>query len=130
MLRTLIRTTICSATLALAAGIATGPLSGQDVTGMWILAVDLDAGSGDATFVFEQDGETLTGTYTGVLGERLPVTGTIEGDEVKFQFSEDQVGTVTFEGTLDGNMMEGDCDYGLMGSGVFRGTKRESGAIK
>ena len=46
-------------------------LSGQDVAGTWILAVDLGAsGAGDATFVLEQDGNDLSGTYSGALGEQ------------------------------------------------------------
>ena len=36
-------------------------LSAQDVSGTWILSVDLGAsGAGDATFVFEQDGNDLS----------------------------------------------------------------------
>lgn len=94
----------------------------QQVAGTWVLSVDLDAGSGDATFVFEVDGGAITGTYTGTLGEQ-EVTGTIEGTAVRFGFSEDQVGDVTFQGTIDGDSMSGACDYGLLGSGTFSGSR-------
>lgn len=96
--------------------------STQQVAGTWVLSVELDAGSGDATFVLEVNGGEITGTYAGTLGNQ-DVTGTIESNTVKFGFSEDQVGDVTFEGTIDGDSMAGDCDYGLLGSGTFSGSR-------
>ena len=39
------------------------------ITGGGELVVELDIGSGDPTFVFEQDGEMLTGTYEGTFGD-------------------------------------------------------------
>ena len=124
----LARMTAVSAALMLCVALSAAPTVAQDISGTWVLSVELDFGSGDATFVFEQDGETLTGTYSGALGEHT-VTGTIEGNEVSFQFTEDQVGTVTYRGTVDGDTMMGSCDYGLMGGGSFVGSKRESAEI-
>ena len=94
----------------------------QDVAGRWVLSVDLSAGSGDATFVFEVDGNDLTGTYSGTLGEH-PVTGTIDGSSVTFGFNVDQVGEVTFEGTVEGDTMRGETTYGMLGDGTFSGRK-------
>jgi hypothetical protein len=108
--------------LALAFGLAASPAAAQDVAGRWVLDVNLDAGSGQATFLFEVDGTNITGTYTGVLGEQ-PITGTIEGDIVRFGFESEDAGEVTFDGIIDGNSMEGTCEYGLLGSGNFFGTK-------
>jgi hypothetical protein len=114
--------------LALAASLAAAiPTSAtaQDVAGRWILAVELDAGSGDATFDFQVNGNEITGTYTGTLGEN-PVTGTIDGASVSFGFTVDQVGEVTYEGTIEGDTMRGTTEYGLLGSGTFTG-RRASG---
>lgn len=107
--------------IALTAGTA-AEAAAQDVAGTWVLSVQLDAGSGDATFVFEVDGNQIAGSYTGALGER-EVSGTIDGSTVKFGFDDDQVGEVTFEGTIDGASMSGRCNYGLLGEGTFSGGK-------
>jgi hypothetical protein len=40
-----------------------------DVSGNWDFSVDCDAGSSSPSFTFRQDGEKLTGTYSGALGE-------------------------------------------------------------
>lgn len=94
----------------------------QDVAGTWVLSVALDVGTGDATFVFVVDSNEISGTYSGVLGDQ-EVTGTIEGNTVKFGFSSDGTGETTFEGTIDGDTMEGTCDYDLLGPGTFSGKR-------
>ena len=99
------------------------PASAQDITGTWFLSVDLGpAGGGDATFVFEQEGTTLTGTYSGTLGDDVELTGAIEDGELRFTF-DSQAGEIIFYGTVEGNTMEGDCIYGQLGDGVFEGSK-------
>lgn len=118
-----LRTLLSSAlVIGLAAFAAPIDAAAQELAGRWVLSVELDAGSGDATFVFEVDGNEISGTYNGTLGERA-VTGTIDGSTVTFGFSDDQVGDVSFEGTLDGTSLSGTCEYGLLGSGTFSGRK-------
>ena len=95
-----------------------------DVSGTWSAAVVLDAGSGTATFVFQQQGGALSGTYSGVLGE-AKVTGTVMGDKVEWSFDGGQAGKVTFQGTLDGPAkMKGTAEYGLLGKGTFTAEKK------
>lgn len=95
-----------------------------DITGTWSAAVVLDAGTGTATFVLEQKGETLSGTYTGVLGE-AKVTGTVKGDQVEWSFDGGQAGKVIFKGTLDGAAkMKGTAEYGLLGKGTFTADRK------
>ena len=101
-----------------------GPVAAQDVAGEWLFEVDLDTGSGEATFVFEVNGSEITGTYIGILGEQA-VTGTIEGDIVRFGFESDDAGSVSFDGVIDGDVIEGECVYGLLGSGTFFGSRGE-----
>ena len=44
------------------------PVSGQDVTGTWVLTVELGgAGGGDVVFVLVQEGAEITGTYSDKL---------------------------------------------------------------
>jgi hypothetical protein len=99
-------------------------LCGADISGTWTASVVLDAGSGTATFVFEQKGETLSGTYSGVVGQ-AKVTGTVKGDQVEWSFDGGQAGTVTYHGTLDGaSKMKGTTEYGQLGKGTFTAEKK------
>ena len=113
-------------TLSLALGLlafVAVPASGQDVTGTWVLAVDLGpGGGGDATFVLVQEGTEITGTYTGATGEGIEVKGTAEDGVIKFSFLSDLAGEVSYEGTMEGTTMKGTCLYGDLGGGTFEGS--------
>ena len=63
-----------------------------DVTGKWVFNVETAAGSGTPTMTFKQEGEKLTGQYTGQLGE-APLTGTIKGNAIEFAIDVDVQGT-------------------------------------
>src|SRR6516165_7494709 len=78
-----------------------------DLTGTWNAKVDLGGQGGSPTFVLKQDGEKLTGTYAGALGE-APLTGAVKGNEVAFDF-EVQGAKVHYAGKLnaDGTQIEG-----------------------
>ena len=114
-------------TLSLALGLlafVAVPASGQDVTGTWILSVELGAaGGGDATFVLVQEGTEITGTYSGATGDGIEVTGTVEDGKITLVFLSDLAGEVTYEGTVEGTTMKGDCFYGDLGTGTFEGSK-------
>ena len=114
-------------TLSLALGflaLVALPVSGQDVAGIWVLSVNLGAGgSGVATFVLEQEGTNITGTYSGAMGSRIAVTGTVEDGTVKLFFPSDE-GVVAYEGSIEGITMSGTCVYGELGEGSFRGRIR------
>ncbi len=69
----------------------------QQVSGTWVLAVDLDIGQGgEATFVLSQEGDEISGTYSGALGQDVPVTGKVTEDGVEFSF-DSQAGTVNYK---------------------------------
>lgn len=118
------RKLLSAVAVLLGLAVFSGPVAAQNVAGEWLFEVDLDAGSGEATFVFEVDGGEITGTYIGILGEQA-VTGTIEGDVVRFGFEADDAGSVSFDGVIDGDVIEGECVYGLLGSGTFFGSRGE-----
>jgi hypothetical protein len=101
-------------------------LFAADVTGTWNATVDLGGQSYTPNFVLKQDGEKLTGTYNGALGE-APLHGTIKGNDVTFDFEGQGVGAVHYAGKLaaDGKSMKGTCDYGGQASGTFTATKGE-----
>ncbi len=98
-----------------------------DVSGRWNLSVESEAGSGNPTFVFKQEGDKLTGTYSGQLGD-AKVTGTVNGETVEFWFEASPSGdkiTVKYTGKLQGtNKIKGDIDFGGLGKGTFTGEKK------
>lgn len=98
-------------------------LAGADISGTWAAAVTLDAGSGTATFVFKQDGEKLTGTYTGQVGT-ANVTGTVKGSDVEWSFEGGQAGKISYKGKLDAGKITGTVEYGALGKGTFTADKK------
>ena len=53
------------------------------MTGKWVFKVETAAGSGTPTMTFKQEGEKLTGHYSGQLGE-ADLTGTVKGEAIEF----------------------------------------------
>jgi hypothetical protein len=110
--------------VALLLVVSVSMLRAADINGTWAATVMLDAGSGTATFVFEQKGDGLSGTYSGVLGE-AKVTGTVKGNQVEWSFDGGPAGKVSFQGTLDGTAkMKGTAEYGQLGKGTFTAEKK------
>ena len=100
------------------------PAGAAEVTGKWTFHVKLDMGSGSPTFVFEQDGEELAGTYSGRLGE-AKLEGTVKGDQIQFSFAT-SYGAVKYEGTIeDSNNMKGKADYAGQASGTWTAERAE-----
>jgi hypothetical protein len=92
-----------------------------DVTGKWALNVETSAGAGQPTFTFKQDGEKLTGHYTGTFGE-ADLTGTVKGSDITFSFMVDAQGNAlkeTYTGTADKDTMKGKLVIEGVGEGTF-----------
>lgn len=97
-----------------------------DVTGTWALQIDTGAGTGSPSVTLKQEGEKLTGTYTGQMGER-PVTGSVKGTAITFQFDapvQGQIMTVVYSGTVDGDALKGTVKLGPLGEGTFTGKRK------
>ena len=71
--------------------LVTNSLFAADVSGKWNFEIALDAGSGNPTFEFQQKGEALSGTYTGLLGS-AEVSGTVKGNNISFGFDSEYSG--------------------------------------
>ena len=110
------------AVLSGAAVAAAGQGAKVDVTGKWAFAVETAAGSGTPVMTFKQEGEKLTGHYSGQLGE-ADLTGTVKGQAIEFKFSVDLQGqtlNATYTGTVDGkDSMKGKVDLVGLGEGTF-----------
>jgi len=98
-----------------------------DVSGTWNFDVQTDAGAGAPTMTFKQDGEKLTGHYTGTFGE-ADLTGTVKGSDISFSFTADFSGTPltsTYKGTIENaTSMKGTLEISGVGSGTFTAKKK------
>jgi hypothetical protein len=80
--------------------------SAANISGTWALVYATSDGDPiTLTFVFKQEGEKLSGTYSGPFGEHQ-VTGTVKGDKAVFGFTFKGKGnkppvTATFNGTIE-----------------------------
>jgi hypothetical protein len=116
---------LAGAFASLAAGQSAGTQP-ANVNGTWNLTVETPAGSGTPTITLKQEGEKLTGTYKGQLGE-APLKGTIKGNEIKFAFKVSAQGQdldIEYSGTVDGNTMKGKAKLGDFGEGAFTGKRQ------
>jgi hypothetical protein len=108
---------VCTVSLAIA-----GQAAKVDVTGKWLFAVETSAGSGTPTMTFKQEGEKVTGHYTGQLGE-ADLTGTVKGQDVSFKFTVDAQGTMldfVYTGTVESkDAMKGKVSIVGLGDGTF-----------
>jgi len=123
------RVVAVGAVLMLALGLSAGRGTAQakvDVTGKWAFNVETSAGAGAPTFTFKQDGEKLTGHYTGTFGE-ADLTGTVKGADITFSFTVDAQGNAlkeTYTGTVDKDTMKGKLVIEGLGEGTFTAKKQ------
>ena len=119
------------ATALAALAIATAALGAQaskvDVTGKWMFNVETAAGSGTPTITLKQDGDKLTGHYSGQLGE-ADLTGTVKGQEIAFKFTVDAQGNnldCTYTGTIEGkDALKGKVNIAGVADGTFTAKKQ------
>ena len=95
-----------------------------DLTGTWDLEVVTDQANGTPTLTLKQDGEKLTGKYSGQLGEHA-ITGTVKGDEFEVGFTS-EYGPIKYNGKVAGDSVSGKVDLaGGQAKGTFKGTRRK-----
>ena len=127
-MRTAIRSFAIAAVAMLAAASASaGQASKVDLTGKWMFNVETAAGSGTPTITLKQDGDKLTGHYSGQLGE-ADLTGTVKGQEIAFKFSVDAQGNnldCTYTGTIEGkDSLKGKVNIAGLADGTFTAKKQ------
>jgi hypothetical protein len=111
--------------MATTPAVSAAPAAVNDLTGVWDGQVETSAGSGTPTLTLKQEGEKITGTYKGQLGD-YPLTGTVKGDAVEFSFkvSGQVEGTVIYKGTVSNGTMKGTIDLAGVASGTFTAKKK------
>jgi len=114
------------AALVLALGVGTA-WAANAMSGTWAVSVKTQAGNGDVTFTLEQEGDKLSGTYKGSLGEQ-PVTGKVTDDSFELSFQAEAMGTpldVKYTGKIDADKISGKVVLGSFGEGTFTGEKKQ-----
>ncbi len=95
------------------------------IDGNWNLTMNSPMGPRPVKAVFKQDGGSLGGEFQGDAGA-APVSGTIDGNNVAFAATvAGPMGQLElkFSGTVDGDSMSGNVQFGGFGSGTFTGNK-------
>lgn len=95
-----------------------------DITGDWVVAVEVGGQNGEPEFTLKQDGEKITGKYSGLLGEQ-DVTGRIKGGKIEFGFTSDQ-GKIEYTGTIEKDGMKGTTKYGDALEGTWTAKRKAS----
>ena len=93
------------------------------LTGKWSMELAMAMGPSTPTLVLKQDGEKITGTYTGRYGA-FPLEGTIKGHSIEFSVTitvENEKVEMSFAGTVatDGQSMGGKADLAQAGEGTW-----------
>ena len=122
-----IRESLVAIIVVLAVSAAIAGQAKVDVSGTWNFEVQTDAGGGAPTMTFKQEGEKLTGHYTGTFGE-AELTGTVKGNDIAFSFTADFQGTPlanSYKGTIENaTSMKGTLEISGVGSGTFTAKKK------
>jgi hypothetical protein len=110
-----------------APGPPAGGAPGTNITGVWNFTVETPNGPGTPVFTLKQEGENVTGSYKGQLGE-APVTGTVKGGDVKIFIKVNAQGQeleITYTGKIDGkDSMSGKASFGGLGEGTWTAKKK------
>jgi hypothetical protein len=93
--------------------------------GTWNLTMNTPMGERRSTLTLSTAGGTLTGKQEAEGNTTDIAEGTVNGNDVSWQVSitNPMPLTLTFNGTVDGNTMNGTADTGMFGSFPFEGTR-------
>jgi len=108
LVRPAIRVLVC---LVLACA---GAAQDVDVTGSWDISLETGQGTATPSMVLRQDGENLSGSYKGRLGE-TKLEGKVKDRTIRFTLTlkfQEQPVTVTYDGTVAGDTMKGSVTFG------------------
>jgi hypothetical protein len=98
-----------------------------DVSGTWTMTVEAPEGTAHPTITLKQDGEKVTGTYQGRMGEST-LDGTIKGSEIRFSVTlkfQDVAYVITYVGTVSDDAMKGTARFGDAGTGSWSATRKK-----
>jgi len=103
------------------------PKAVPDIAGKWLMTIEMSMGTGAPTLEIKQDGEKITGSYTGRYGT-FAIEGTIKERTLVFSFNMSAEGesvAMTFTGEIaaDAQTMKGKAEMGGMGEATWNAKK-------
>jgi len=122
---------VVAAGLALSAQTpAPAPAKAVNIAGKWTMSLELSIGTATPALDLKQDGEKITGTYTGRYGT-FPVKGTLKDRALEFSVqmnAEGQDVTMSFSGEVaaDAQTMKGQASIEGLGDATWT-AKRDKG---
>ena len=113
--------------LVLSLALGASMLSAADVTGKWKGAMSgRDGNNREVSFQFKQDGEKLTGSLQGPMGNDVDISnGSVKGDVVKFQVKL-AFGDRDFTMSYDGKVASGEILMKIQREGAPRATTQRA----
>lgn len=122
---------ILTAALALGLVAAALPALAQDVnvTGTWDLTSQSPRGERTSPVVFEQTGESLKVTMTGMRGDEMTGTGTVKGQDIEWTITRTTPRgdmTIVYKGKVEGDSMTGEAQMGDFGAMAWTAKKKAS----
>jgi len=101
-----------------------------DAAGRWILTVDSPQGMVEVTLDLQQQGNSLSGMSSSMLGTFPISDGTLSDNNFSFKLAVDSPDmggmVIMFSGSIEGSKMTGTIDLGPMGLMDFTGSKNPS----
>ncbi len=109
---------------------APAPAKTLNIAGKWLMTLELSVGTANPTLDLKQDGEKITGTYTGRYGESQ-LKGTLKGQALEFGFTmnaEGQDVTLSFTAQVaaDGQSMKGAATIEGLGDATWTARRDKS----
>ena len=97
----------------------------MSVDGTWNITMSTPMGERRATLTLASNGSTLTGTQAAEQGSAEIADGKVDGNKVSWKVSIQQPMPLTldFNGTVNGDAIEGQMGVGFLGSFPFSGTR-------
>jgi aerobic carbon-monoxide dehydrogenase large subunit len=96
-----------------------------EAAGTWNIVLNTPLGQQNITLKIVQDGGSISGTASSPMGDQEFSGGSVEGDRVKLSMdiTQPMPMTVSFDGLIDGDAVNGTATLGAFGSSSFTGTR-------
>lgn len=126
-MRAFVLSVITAASVAVASAQTPAKPAPVNITGKWAVSLELETITASPTIEFKQDGEKLTGTYTGRYGA-FPFEGRIKDRVLDFAFKMNAEGMdvqMSFSGEVaaDAQAIKGKVTLAEMGDGTWTATR-------
>ena len=110
-------------------GLLVVPLSAAEinVTGKWEITTSTQRGERTSEIELVQSGKQLKVTMEGREGNKVEGSGTVTGNNIAWSVTRETPRgefTMNYHGTVSGDSMEGEVQFGNMGSGKWTATRK------